>query len=205
MKEHPILFSTPMVQALLDGRKTMTRRIVKHISHISSEISTFDLQKLFDEFPDYVLSLCPYSQPVDLLWVRETAQILGFDSEGNHVENGLWIYKADGEKAQKHLNLTENARWKPSIHMPKVAARIWLKITNIKVERVRDISEVDAKKEGVDISAHKGLDYAYGRENQYAFRDLWIEIHGSSSWEANPWVWAIEFEILSTTGKPSAL
>ena len=179
MKEIPILFSTPMVQAILEGRKTQTRRVVKGEALKWLEPDMFT--------PEFVAnpenSLCPYGQPGDLLWVRET-----------------WINQ-DGD----YKFLADNLDWKgimkfkPSIYMPKEAARIWLKVVNVRVERLQEISEQDAIAEGVETL---GLYPGYSVSSRGKFEGLWNHINGAESWDANPWVWVVEFEVLSTTGRP---
>jgi hypothetical protein len=177
MKETPILFSTPMVQAILEGRKTMTRRIVS--KNNSLRVGEIDLQ--------------PKWQTEDILWVREThAQEYG----------GGILYKAS------HSHITPDGKWKPSLFMPKEAARIWLEITCVKVERVQDISEEDAISEGITINnkPHPGwcwMENVYSTDSPtYAFKCLWQKINGIESWNKNPFVWCISFKVLSTTGKP---
>jgi hypothetical protein len=184
MKQHPILFSTPMVKAILEGRKTQTRRVHKY---------QIDCEKLSQYAQDWeikeFIALCPFGQPGDRLWVRETfAPALGDVA-----------YKAD--YSQSVLDEPRNKGiWKPSIHMPKTAARIWLEITEVKVELVQNISNEDVIAEGVkaDIATDhpRGVHYT-------AFSDLWIKINGNGSWISNPWVWVVKFKILSTTGKPA--
>lgn len=207
--QRPILFSTPMVQAILAGRKTETRRVVKG----------WGLAWLNEGFtPEFVAAegnienVCPYGHPGTVLWVRETWQQrndkalkLGFDK---------YYYKADFK------GCTE-AGWKPSIHMPKAAARIWLQVTEIKVERLQDITDVDAINEGVETwesPVHKNLPTYQNYLNpcldksecvflspKLSFQTLWQSINGPDSWESNPWVWVVKFKVLSTTGKPQNL
>lgn len=221
MKEHPILFSTPMVKAILEGRKTMTRRIIKPQPVIDEDSGfVFDgkyrvhfglhnnwQQRFIDDFSKWV--------PEDWLWARESS----FPS----YKGDKYFYKADYKDGYK-----PDHKWKPSIHMPKVAARIWLKVTNIKVERVRSISQEDILKEGIRYPVNEGHPiFKIGEENTalrfmpegfkldgsgtkitesdllYAhWAELWCKVNGRESWDADDWVWVIEFRILSTTGKP---
>lgn len=166
MKEKPILFSTPMVQAILEGRKTMTRRIVKGTP----------LVWLNDFSPEFVAdkdnALCPYGQVGDVLWVRETWE--------NY--QGGYNYKAGkyGLLGQK---------WKPSIFMPREACRLFLKITDIKAERLQDISRGDCMGEGCPFP-----NIAKTTDPQKWFSELWQSINGEQSWKDNPWVWVISFE-----------
>jgi hypothetical protein len=202
MKERPILFSTEMVQALLDGRKTMTRRVVKGaaLDWLAPEIFT----------PEFVAdpanSLCPYGQVGDVLWVRESF-VKATDSEGDYV------YKALSTLSKKIFT-----KWKPSIFMPKAACRLRLKITNVRVERLQEISEDDAKAEGIfyyDSPLFNEVRYADylnlasdWREAISSFRSLWDSVNGAKkgrprngsgevvdySWSSNPWVWVVVFE-----------
>lgn len=212
MREIPILFSTPMVQAILDGRKTMTRRAVKAMSMqdfltpdlISSapkcELVGNWIQLHHPKGGPLTCIKCPYGQPGDILWVRETWQhtkVLGLNIED---ENYGYVYKADGQPWEDFEGWT----WKPSIHMPKEACRIRLKVTDVKVERLQDISEADAIAEGIERVAHYGTtgymlytepDAAYSDiDAVYSFESLWQSINGKESWEQNPWVWVVKFE-----------
>ena len=205
MKQRPILFSTPMVQAILAGRKTMTRRIVKH------EIDSRGLRATDVPFEDFHGKevKCPYGKIGDVLWVRETwARAIGSEElttseKATAVEISLErfiVFKADS-KEETHPEHPEWGKklWKPSIHMPKDAARIWLRITGVRVERLWDISEQDAKAEGVFKT--NAVNEWYYMENVYntdspliAFERLWQSINGEQSWTDNPWVWVVEFE-----------
>ena len=174
MKERPILFSGPMVRAILDGRKTMTRRVVKPQSLIISG------------HPPRSIRQCPYGAPGDRLWVRETFAHLTHNDTG---EGEGYIYRADG--------WDDDVKWKPSIFMPRWASRITLEITDVRVERLQDITNGDAITEGVwTISPNKGRDYMDGGSTICPcglFRSLWEKINGRESWDNNPWVWVIEF------------
>lgn len=214
MKETPILFGTPMVQAILEGRKTMTRRIVKPMRTQIKWLSVSGINKspaIIQESNEWwsikdivnegnITSIkCPYGQPCDRLWVRETFQPV------NHPEL-KFRYKAD------HLN-PKSVIWKPSIFMPKAAARIWLEVVQVKVERLQDISREDAEKEGVECKmitseifqtylGYKNYLFAqyddayYFRNPVDSFESLWSSINGEGTWEENPWVWVIEFKRL---------
>ena len=202
MKESPIIFSTPMVQAIMAGQKTQTRRIFKDHPRKPTDVSKKDLASLFKTFPTYMSWFNQYGQIGDLLWVRETWQ---------KIENDRIIYKADYDDTF--------VPWRPSIYMTKKAARIWLKITDIRIERLHDISEEDAIKEGirVPVSDDASVWFAIGKENSAIqflpnkvfwgeikptqfellkafFAELWCDINGRDSWDANPWVWVITFE-----------
>lgn len=189
MKSKPILFSTPMVQAIFDDRKTQTRRIIK-------PQPKDDLSFLGWKLPEYVqvafgrgvktdsLHKFPFGQVGDVLWVRETWQ--------NSENNVYYHYKADFTEPGKG--------WKPSIFMPKDAARIWLKITDVRVERLNDISAEDSQKEGITWNQGEEWEAKYQNAYSYKFKMLWESINGEESWNANPWVWVIEFERIE---KPS--
>lgn len=213
MKLRPILFSTAMVQAILDGRKTQTRRVVKvqprddnqrwQLSRMLESTSKSDKKnegklhwvvmendysiKEYD--PRYFV--CPYGQPGDILWVRETwAPALGDI-----------CYKAD--YSEETLADEENKGiWKPSIHMPFAAARIFLRIKSVRVERLQDISEADAVAEGttpakIQIVAALFQTTSARRCYRDGFKSIWQSINGAESWNANPWVWVVEFERIS--------
>lgn len=226
MKEHPILFNTDMVQAILQGRKTQTRRVVKNIPDESQYLKEYPAHNAMDMYPFLkpdelqkpdnekiatVIS-CPSGKVGDRLWVRET-----FSPPMAGQINTAFMYKADYAQV-----ITENKNikgiWKPSIHMPKTAARIWLEVEEVKVERLQDISEEDAIAEGVlpllassmQLITQGQLYFDYSKPKQFfneglpalwSFNSLWCSINGTESWEANPWVWAIKFKVLSTTGR----
>ena len=208
-KERPILFSGPMVRAILDGRKTQTRRIIKLKCHDGFEVGPNYEGEHWpvrggDRMP------CPYGKPVDRLWVRET---WGCSCDAD--ANGLVVYRADrvayhmlcendGEgdpvsHGWKHYEPIVVPKWKPSIHMPRWASRITLEITGVRVERLQDISEADAMAEGVeriDLSPRKinGMQVHPLTSSYFAaFMELWRSINGPESWAANPWVWVVEF------------
>lgn len=214
MNEHPIIFSTPMVQAILKGRKTQTRRIIKDIHPDSQNIILQGFEKIdkitflepdqFDKPENEKLASqvsCPYGKTGNLLWVRETWQHTKCLNINFEDENYGYVYKADGQPWEDYERWT----WKPSIYMPKIAARIWIKLTNVRVEQLHQITEEDAKAEGVpkerilgaSDSPSNPLTYKYG------FFNIWNNIHGYASWLENPWVWVIEFEVISTNGKPA--
>jgi hypothetical protein len=202
MTSRPILFSAPMVRALLNGSKTQTRRICK-----------LDVRAGMPE-PEVasLLKCCPYGQPGDELWVRET---LDHDAARGH------FYKATGMYVGPLLDYEREpppaiglpTRAIPSIHMPRWASRITLRITDVRVERLQDISEADVIAEGVprwplgyrvEVSgAPKHESRSFDRSEQ-AYRWLWESINGQGSWDANPWVWVVEFRRLPTNQRESA-
>ena len=192
MKEKPILFSGKMVRAILDDRKTMTRRVVKP----QPEQDT-DCPYHIGTGIERKARICPYGKPGDRLWVRETF------AEGLSNKEGI-AYRATSKWYDFEDGTPENfkeIKWKPSIFMPRWASRITLEITNVRVERLQDISEEDAKREGVESNFDEGVVY-YGPLNKghadarIAFSWLWDSINAKRgySWESNPWVWVVEFK-----------
>jgi hypothetical protein len=190
MKEIPILFSTPMVQAILEGRKTMTRRVVKQPLD-NRGVRTTNVP--FEDWHGNEIK-CPYGQVGDTLWVRETFK-------WSTAIPTQAIYKADYTEQE----LKEHpVKWKPCLFMPREACRIFLKITNIRVERLQDISVQDAINEGIE-NIKEGDPYGfkiYSNGNiqgstggtHISFASLWQSINGEQSWNNNPWVWVVEFE-----------
>jgi hypothetical protein len=237
-KEIPILFSTPMVQAVLEARKLMTRR-TRGLNAVNANPDRWTPEgelfvgadgKLYQKFrcrnnyQDTVICQCPYGKVGDLLWVRETLY-----QEG---ELGLY-YVADNKLIDEEtipLDYTPYRNYAcckvPNIHMQKSVARIWLEVTDIRVERLQEISPDDADLEGVErwnedyFSEPGALHADYGnylwkddpKHEEYwfpsfpnpidSFRSLWIKINGLESWNQNPWLWVVSFKVLSTTGKP---
>lgn len=212
MTERPILFSAEMVRAILDGRKTQTRRVIKpqpwvdnmgnacwkdrnfgqsanhvpHIKALASPIPCSDTKRV----------LCPYGKPGDLLWVRETWCL----EEPPHIPSVH--YRADGEHVvlddgdgftAVNKDGSEKSPWRPSIHMPRWASRITLRITDVRVERLQDIREDDARAEGCDPVIHEDGAIDCGTRKT-TFARLWNRINGPGAWEANSWVWVISFE-----------
>jgi hypothetical protein len=179
VKERPILFSAPMVRALLDGTKTQTRRIIKPTQ--PRDDGRWPAGR--DPVPD-----CPYGQTGDRLWVRESWQAW---TEFNNVPpreippESRVNYVADGS--------VWDAKKRPSMFMPRWASRITLEVVGVRVERLQDISETDAMAEGVEWKDHAGLAKYTARK---LYTTLWLLINGLESWEANPWVWVVEFQPL---------
>lgn len=239
MKERSILFSTEMVKAILEGRKTETRRINKLDQ--DNKCGIFKLIDVSDEFMNcettvasfryYSIpcgthngsitnALCPYGRPGDLLWVRETWSKSAIQLKYGPTE---FLYKAS-ERIK--------FQWKPSIHMPKAAARIWLMVEDIRVERLHDITAESIVSEGIRIpvtnkgAENNGVLFELGGKDKaisflpkgfglkgapiitqtqllIAFwAELWCRINGRESYDSNPWVWVVKFKVLSTTGRP---
>lgn len=187
MRELPILFSAPMVRALLAGTKTQTRRIVK-----ARDLEWMDVHQGLRE-PDNA-ERCPYGQPGgDRLYVRETwAAPHAYD----HLPPRLIP-----QDARIHYAATEDRGgllWRPSIHMPRWASRITLEVTGVLVERLQEISYEDARAEGVEFWRNDGTltELPPCSAHRYEFEDLWTSINGADSWNANPWVWVVSFRRL---------
>lgn len=187
MKERPILFSGPMVRAILDGRKTQTRRIVKPQP---TKLAGPNFDGLWSDAIDPVVRYfaCPYGQPGDRLWVRET---FAYTDSSINDQPG-WVYRA----TDPDWSSMEGFRWKPPIFCTRSASRITLEITGVRVERLNDISEADAIAEGVTITDSIVRDDSVHASRAWveSYRQLWEQINGAGSWEVNPWVWVIEFK-----------
>lgn len=182
MKERPILFSAPMVRALLAGTKTQTRRLCK--LNYRTGMPEPELRSL--------LAACPYGVPGDRLWVRESWRTVWSSDEepprSFDASYRFW-YEADAPHQDGYGKL------RPSIHMPRAACRLVLEVVSVRVECLMDISEADALAEGVDREVVAGYSRAgVGRAAAFAFRDLWTSINGGDSWDANPWVWVVAFK-----------
>ncbi len=217
IKESPILMSTDMAQATLDGRKTQTRRITgQFLKEVNWDPDAWTLIRRdfmlnrmhgcfkHEKYGYFTLTLKSYGAPGDVLWVRESfcpdfPEGLRFKTEARCDTHG-W------NDTMRELGIN----WKPSIHMPKEAARIWLKVVDIRIERLHSINEWDALAEGI-MCIEEDEAYKYDKTpGSYlsaisAFTALWDSINGPLSWENNPWVYVIEYEVLSTTGKPTTL
>lgn len=234
MKERPILFSAPMVRGLLDGTKTQTRRVAKKVNFVSSGGAALDFSD-----NDIKEVLCPYGQPGDRLWVRETWRIGAWNEDAGQVAvdymasepaktpwitvpeksenmygfNGgslfekYWIQSTD-DCIESTLSSDDNGRYhwepgqspcriRPSIFMPRWASRITLEITDVRVERLQDISAADAQAEGIVPDGDGGWHLAdtrhYMGDPISSYASLWEYINGPDSWDLNPWVWVIEF------------
>ena len=224
IKERPILFSAPMVRAILEGRKTVTRRAVKgfQIPTEDTAIPIGDRQRwsaIGQRDPRYGFCVfgsteaecakeleeyapCPYGRRGDRLWVRETfgLQVRHYGGgAGEHIvyratnPDAIYCKSAEGQEYP--------VKWKPSIHMPRHSSRILLEITDLRVERLQDISEEQAKAEGVRLYPDhaelgdwwhvEGIE-TYSADPRKSFELLWSSVGGN--WEANPWVWVVEFK-----------
>ncbi len=246
-KDHPILMSTPMVQATLQEIKKMTRRIVKPdiiIDQGSGYVFVDNHKHQFDihTWTDDIIKLCPYGQIGDVLWIRETTKVgawldedfkIAFDYKASpELKKTPWCEFDDIEKFHRILEKCTNElsklnidptieedeerfyfswepgesplKWTPSIFMPKEACRIFLEIINIRIERLQEISEQDAISEGVYMDDIEKSRFEMASEllknkipstvAEFCFMNLWGNINGAESWDANPWVWVIEFK-----------
>ena len=228
MKEKPILLSGPMIRAILANTKTQTRRIFK------PDRMTWDANGRYTTHamrggelsitgsgpfkPSSWLHYCPYGQPGDRLWVRESWQYYDWTDDGLPcvrfaADNGTaWTKRIPQEQADRLTdiwaglsspenyqidNRARDRRWRPSIHMPRWASRITLEVTGVRVERLQDISEADAVAEGCKPIrpelVQDGLIVRPGRSAVEEFRLVWEQIHGGGSWEKNPFVWVVTF------------
>ncbi len=202
MKERPILFNADMVCAVLDGRKTQTRRVMKVQPHAGVRNSPFVKSGIEDGHGKELV--CPFGEVGDRLWVRETFRV-----HSRATDVATLVYKASEQQSwtqQTHRVPIEKCNkpaivdtWTPSIHMPRWASRITLEITGVRVERLWDITEDDAKAEGCTFEALRFKPGTreveeMGHTAVYQFGGLWQSIYGADSWQANLWVWVIEFK-----------
>ena len=209
-KQRPIIFSTDMVRAILAGKKTQTRRIVKLPDFSQSQTNGYDWtyrdkRALWNDISNaQLLTKCPYGVVGDQLWVRET-----YFPATNQQGSEVFVYKADQDDEWIADFADEGCGgWKPSIFMPRAASRILLEITNIRVERVQDISEQDAIAEGsyigrcpcnemqakpitpIEATFNQTWCHIHGDEYSHLFK----KINGDDAWESNPYVWVVEFK-----------
>jgi hypothetical protein len=206
MKERPILFSAPMVRAIMEGRKTMTRRVIKP-QPLSQPILCPNVTNkgqpswVSKDIAGSLMQVCPYGQPGDRPWVRETTlmwrsvdgRLCDGDDGPIFRDDPAWDdCLRDGKILSKKYNRRVGWEVCPSIHMFREMSRIDLEVTAVRVERVQDISEEDARAEGVEW--HDGSAMDRGKA-LYAFHCLWDSINAKLGygWYANPWVWVIEF------------
>ena len=189
----PILFNTEMVRAILDGRKTCTRRVIElpeNMDGVPVGKSGDSSNPLGFMYPGGIKR--PPYQPGDILYVRETWCALPVNEAGHMRGHSIYYYRADGDLRPEGWR----GKWRPSIHMPKEAARIWLKVTNVRVERLQEITIDGIRNEGISSMAVHAGDMEIALKE---WKNLWnstIKKTGLDSygWEANPWVWVIEFE-----------
>jgi len=201
MKERPILFSAQMVRAILSGAKTQTRRVVKP-QPTPNGGGPVVMQTQSGFFNANGLPIvCPYGKPGDRLWVREAWRAtLGWDGckPSEIVSCAPIKFDADGTLSGQfdEEDLDDFGRLRPSMFMPRWASRIILEITGVRVERLQDISEADAKAEGAPLELGILERTILGTKAKYrsGYCRVWESINGPGSWEANPWVWVVEFK-----------
>ncbi|CAI8726507.1 hypothetical protein [Pseudomonas sp. IT-P4] len=214
MKERPILFSAPVVRAILEGRKTVTRRALK-MPH-----GFWETSEAGELVP--IPANCPFGNPGDRLWVREPfgevyeycdhPEMPGCPTEYWHI---AWKYRADAETPEIEDGVFEG--WRPNIHMPRRASRVVLEITQVRIERLRDSEDLELLDELGDML--EDCDSAAGKEflriehlqsagaplrmipEMYGFKAFWDGKHGAGSFDANPWVWVVEFKRVPITNQ----
>lgn len=231
MKETGLMFKAPLVRALIAGQKTQTRRPVKWNDLQKGLNLGFSGLRATETASGWVLESnsrtssewrckptpCPLGQAGDRIYVRETWQgplMSSKEWEDHHFSGTDEIpanfrtpahcqYAADGGPAPEFTTLDDDlvCRWKPSIHMPKWAARIWLEVTGVRVERLQQITEADCIAEGAPGGHGTIPDYQYAATPLEHFRHIWESTGGD--WAANPWVWVIDFKTISTMGRPT--
>jgi len=224
MKERPMLFNSEMVNAVLSGNKTQTRRVIKdqpytiegNVSVIGGIDTSIDILRDKSKVSNFIMDncKCPYGKVGDQLYVRET-----FRCNGWATDLATIFYKASKKKSYTEIHeqfpvegkkqLKVDGKWIPSIHMPRWASRIQLEITDIRVERLNDISAKDALAEGIERTAakyciepyrnydHHCMGSGYNKSTpECSFMTLWESISGEGSWDLNPWVWVVEFKVV---------
>jgi hypothetical protein len=217
MKERPIIFSGDMVRAILAGRKTQTRRILKVETGITKTVP----RSRVDDFAYYEIEgktlglISPYGRTGDRLWVRETwaKTCISPDGvcDGPDCDYCSWNYRADDPTAKYPGDWPDNTpaheappRWKPSIHMPRLASRLLLDITDVRIERLQNISEHDAMAEGVEVIDNEFFGHPVYRDYQkpgfgydtarLSYYSLWCSIYSQEFWHKNPLVWVVDFK-----------
>ena len=216
-KERPILFSAPMIKAILGGTKTQTRRVVKWPATLSGSFEHLrtDATAIINDGRKPIGLSWPYGQPGDRLWVRETFSPFVDSSIPARIDAASYVVLTDGTQVYRRDGAIvpglssyapgafDHVRWRPSIHMPRWASRITLEVTSVRVERLQDITEEDARAEGVEacggFMATSGCWMNYGLDGpalstaRDSFSSLWSSINGPESWDANPFVWVVGF------------
>lgn len=214
MIERPLLMSGPMVQAILAGRKSQTRRVMKpqpqngaHIAPLARGPDHGPVTHWAQRAPDVdgtILHIyrCPYGEPGDRLWIRESFQFYFGDGRQLSVlrperltdRDAVVKYKADSTETQADRDRYGTLTWRPSIHMPRWASRLTLAISGVRVERLNDISEADAKAEGVEIPTAADPTY------RCKFQVLWDALNRKRGygWQVNPWVWVLDFTVVTS-------
>lgn len=205
MKQRPIIFNAEMVRAILDGRKTQTRRVVANVRPDNCVVlrkPTKAKAGIHTHVLDAVKhDLCPFGKVGDRLWVRECH---AFVPEPAYRRSTGIVQTVNPDDAYQASIYRENfdrcsggIKWRPSIHMPRWACRILLEIIEVRVELLNNISEADAMAEGMDDgTSEPAISTGWFEKPQRAFRRLWEQLYGEDSWASNPWVWVIKFKPL---------
>lgn len=202
-----MIFNGEMVRAILDGRKTQTRRIIKPQPVMYEPGQSIHVSDMIND-----ALRCPFGAVGDRIWVRETW------AEAGAGAPDLKLYRANYPQHvpthYENVPPVDEIRWTPSIHMPRWASRLTLEITGVRVDRLNGISETDAEAEGIDMEALFDAQDCYdciadhnmtGRPTATgAFKYLWESIYGEENWQANPWVWVIEFKVAPNVPTNSA-
>lgn len=224
MRERPILFSGPMVRAILAGSKTQTRR-GKGLEYFSrpendpegwlcARVADGHAFMVYKHMPHERAVKCPYGQPGDRLWVRETFvqgyeydavqdRFRQYDENDNELPMKTWYRATDADIRWAGDDGWEtNVPWRPSIHMPRAACRLVLEVTRVRVERLQDISEENAMAEGcspawLDAGDNTTVHAEAPPTYRQGFARLWREINGDGAWASNAWVWVVEFNALA--------
>ena len=201
MVERPILFSAPMVRAILGGRKTQTRRVVKPEPHAGVRWDAIVTAGYGGWTDGHGTPLrCRYGSAGDHLWVRETWANIALKGYPP-----VYFYRADGKDLPPRDDRAADSKWRPSIFMPRAASRITLFVTEVRIQRLHEITEADARAEGAMYHDGHGVGHSGWRHDykdvhadaRSSFARLWSDINGANSWAENPWVWAVSFETLS--------
>jgi hypothetical protein len=209
MKHYPIPFNTEMVHAIVEGRKTQTRRVCRHQHWTHSELVDVNKNGITKKVDRNVT--CIYGEPGDVLWVREE-HLITFSEDRKWItvefKDGTilrWYYKELSLNLLKKLYRRKTiGKWQRARFLPKELCHRFLRVKSVRVERLQDISEQDAISEGIQQSTigFKNYDKNYpvaefiggGTSATRSFKSLWQSINGAESWDANPWVWVVEFE-----------
>jgi len=204
MRERGIILNAEMVRAVMEGRKTQTGRIMKDQPEVIPQESEFGDPGFWIPWNEGETMVrnkdmriaCPFGLKGDRLWVRETFCVHSRATDGATLvyrasERQSWMQQTHRVPVEKCNKPVSPEKWTPSIHMPRWASRTTLEITGVRVERLKDVSEADACADGINPAAG-GVEK--GWEHRFNFRELWMSIYGDESWQANPWVWVIEFK-----------
>lgn len=206
MRERGMIFNAEMVRALLDGRKTQTRRVLTplqlgliELAAIAGECYPLESGQQHTNSQSYYRELCPFGDVGDRLWVREAFRV-----HSKATDVATLVYRASERQSwtqqTRRVPISECNKpvspeaWTPSLHMPRWASRITLEITGVRVERLSSMTEEDARAEGC-MGGHDSIPgYMYSATPHEHFHHLWTSIYGEDSWQVNPWMWVVEFK-----------